>query len=312
MKRLNLRLLEVFRVVFETRSITVAAGRLGVTQPAVSKALAEFEQDVGLSLFGRQRRRLVPTEDAARLYDETARLFAHVSVFRDRVDDFRSGKAGQLSIAAIPTLAASLVVQTAASLQAKVPNLNVRIVAEARAEVISATIHHHVDLGLVHAPVTDRDLHIETIGESEIVAAVPRGHPLAGYEFVTPRDLDSQPLISLDQATPASHLVRECFEAAGIAMHVVMEANSSAVAYAAVASSGRAIALIDPWPSGVAHDPRCVLVRFRPTVPQRVALLRSVFRPPSRVAELITEELRLQLIKAAGGIPFVRGMAVST
>ena len=73
MKRLNLRLLEVFRVVFESRSITVAAGRLGVTQPAVSKALAEFEQDVGLSLFGRQRRRLVPTEDAARLYDETAR-----------------------------------------------------------------------------------------------------------------------------------------------------------------------------------------------------------------------------------------------
>ncbi|TWS95691.1 LysR substrate-binding domain-containing protein [Reyranella sp. CPCC 100927] len=312
MKRLNLRLLEVFRTVVETRSVTVAADRLGVTQPAVSKALAEFEQDAGLSLFGRQGRRLIPTADAARLYDETSRLFAHVSVFRDRVDDLRSGKAGQLSIAAIPTLAASLVVQTAMGLMEKVPGLNVKVVASARAEVIDATIHHRIDLGLVHAPVTDRDLHIETIGESEIVAVVPRGHPLAGYEFVTPRDLDDQPLISLDPATPASHLVRECFEAAGIDMNVVMEANSSTVAYAAVANSGRCVALIDPWPSGVAHDHRCVLVRFRPTVPQRVALLRSAFRPPSRLAELIAEELRLQLIKSAGIVPFVKGMATST
>ncbi len=311
MKRLNLRLLEVFRVVFETRNITAAANRLGVTQPAVSKALAEFEQDVGLSLFGRQRRRLVPTQDAARLYDEAGRLFAHVSVFRDRVDDLRSGEAGQLSIAAIPTLAASLVVQTAMGLQQKLPNLNFKVVTGSRAEVIDATTHHRVDLGLVHAPVTDRDLRIEIIGESEIVAVVPPGHALAGYEFVTPRDLDGQPLISLDPATPASHLVRECFEAAGVAMHVVMEANSSTVAYAA-ANAGRCIALIDPWPSGISGDQGCTLVRFRPKVPQRVALLRSAFRPSSRLAELIVEALRLQLIRAAGSIPFVKGMASST
>lgn len=62
MRRLNLRLLEVFRVVFKTRSVTAASMRLGVTQPAVSKALVELEQDVGLVLFGRERRRLIPTK----------------------------------------------------------------------------------------------------------------------------------------------------------------------------------------------------------------------------------------------------------
>lgn len=86
MRRLNLRLLEVFRVVYETGNVTVAADKLAVTQPAVSKALIELEQDVGLVLFGRERRRLIPTEDAARLYEETARLFTHVEVFEDRID----------------------------------------------------------------------------------------------------------------------------------------------------------------------------------------------------------------------------------
>lgn len=311
MRRLNLRLLDVFRVVFETRSVTAAASKLGVTQPAVSKALVELEQDVGLMLFGRERRRLIPTEDATRLYEETIRLFSHVSVFEDRVGDFRTGEAGQVSIAVIPTLATSIVAQAASSLQRKAPHVSMKIAAMSRAEVLKATTHHQVDLGLVHAPIADRDLDIEIIGESEIVAVVPRGHPLENYDFVTPRDLAQQPLISLDVGSPASHLLRECFEAAGVTMHVAMEANSSAVAFAA-ACSGRHIALIDPWPNWVVHNGRCTLVGFRPMVPQRVALLRSVFRPASRLTETFAEELRLEMIKAAGSTHFVRGMANST
>ena len=253
MRRLNLRLLEVFRVVYETRSVTTASMKLGVTQPAVSKALVELEKDVNLVLFGRERRRLVPTEDAARLYEETTRLFSHVSVFEDRVEDFRSGEAGQLSIAVIPTLATSIVVQATVALHAKSPNIAVKVVTGSRADAIKATTHHQVDLGLVHAPVADRDIEVEIIGESEIVAVVPLGHAFAKYDFLTPRDLNQQPLIGLDLGSPAGHLLRERFEAEGVAMHIVMEANSSSVAFAA-ACSGRSIALIDPWPSSVARN----------------------------------------------------------
>lgn len=311
MRRLNLRLLEVFRVVFESGNVTIAAAKLGVTQPAVSKALIELEQHVGLTLFGRERRRLIPTQDAARLYEETARLFTHVAVFEDRIDDFRFGTAGRLSIAAIPTLAGSIVVQAAVALQQKAPLVKVRIVAVSRTEVIDATTHHQVDLGLVHAPVTDRDLEVEIIGEGEIVAAVHRGHMFATYDYVTPRDLDGCPLIGTYVGSPASYLVRECFDEAGIKMQTAMEANSSAVAFAA-AASGQYIALIDPWPNWVVRNDRCVLVKFRPVVPQRIALLSSTFRPPSRLAQLFAEELRHEIIKAAASTPFVRGMIKST
>lgn len=311
MRRLNLRLLEVFRVVYETGNVTVAADKLAVTQPAVSKALIELEQDVGLVLFGRERRRLIPTEDAARLYEETARLFTHVEVFEDRIDDFRSGSDGQLAIAAIPTLASSIVVQAAVALQDKAPLVKVRIVTVSRAEAIKAATHHQVDLGLLHAPVADRDLDVEIIGESEIVAAVRRGHVFETYDYVTPRDLEGHPLIGTYIGSPASYLVRECFEAAGIKMQVALEVNSSSVAFAA-AASGRCIALIDPWPSRVVRDDRCVLVKFRPAVPQRIALLTSTFRPPSRVAQLFAEELRHEIIKAAASTPFVRGMIKSS
>lgn len=311
MRRLNLRLLEVFRVVFETRSVTAASMKLGVTQPAVSKALVELEQDVGLVLFGRERRRLIPTEDAARLYNEATRLFTHVSAFEDRVEDFRSGEAGQVSIAVIPTLATSVVVQAAVAQQLRAPHVKFRVVTGPRSEVIRAAAHHQVDLGLLHGPVEDRDLNVEIIGESEIVAAVHRGHVFETYDFVTPRDLDGHPLIVTYVGAPASYLLRECFEAAGIKMQVAMEANSSAVAFAA-AGCGRCIALIDPWPSSVVHDDRCALVRFRPAVPQRVALLNSNFRPPSHLAQEFAEQLRQEINKAAASSHFIKGTLNST
>ncbi|MGY4298689.1 DNA-binding transcriptional LysR family regulator [Bradyrhizobium sp. i1.4.4] len=112
-----------------------------------------MEQDVGQVLLGRERRRLIPTEDAARLYEETARLFTHVEVFEGRIDDFRSGSAGQLSIAAIPTLAGSIVVQAAVALQNKAPLVKVRIVTVSRRGQQGGD-------------------DVEIIGETEIVAAV--------------------------------------------------------------------------------------------------------------------------------------------
>jgi DNA-binding transcriptional LysR family regulator len=203
------------------------------------------------------------------------------------------------------------VVQATVALHEKSPNVTIKVIAGSRADAIRATTHHQVDLGLVHAPVADRDIEVEIIGESEIVAVVPLCHPFAKYDFVTPRDLDRQPLIGLDLGSPAGHLLRERFEAAGAAMHIVIEANSSTVAFAA-ASSGRSIALIDPWPSSIARNNKCRLVRFKPTVPQRIALLRSTFRPPSRIAELFAEELRLVIVKTAATSQFVRGLTTST
>ena len=72
---MNLRQCEIFRAVMTTSSITEAADRLGITQPAVSKMLAQIERDLGFPLFLRERRRLVPTPEAQALFKEVERAF---------------------------------------------------------------------------------------------------------------------------------------------------------------------------------------------------------------------------------------------
>ncbi|MBL8669235.1 MAG: LysR family transcriptional regulator, partial [Alphaproteobacteria bacterium] len=73
---MNLRQLEIFRAVMLAGTATAAARQLGIAQPAVSKHLRQMEARLGLALFDRAGKRLVPTADARALLDHAERLFA--------------------------------------------------------------------------------------------------------------------------------------------------------------------------------------------------------------------------------------------
>lgn len=303
-KRANLRLLEVFRAVVDAAGVTEAAARLNVSQPAVSKAIAQLETELGLRLFGRRHGRLHPTGDAQRLYAESERLFVQLATFQDRVRDLAAAREGELVLAAIPTLAASILSAAAARFCGDRPNVKIQIVAASAAAVAEMVGQHRADLGLVHSPVSARTVTGDVIGESEIVATMSDGHPLARLATVTPTELEGEPLILNDTASPPTHLVHETFARAHRRMHVVIEANSSAVGSAA-ASAGFGIALIDPWPNHPTPRPGLALRKFRPRVPLRIVLLHSMFRPPSRLAEAFRADLEAVLAEAAKASPFI-------
>ncbi|MCC7272239.1 MAG: LysR family transcriptional regulator, partial [Alphaproteobacteria bacterium] len=288
--RLNLRLLEVFRAVIDADGVTQAAATLNVTQPAVSKAIAQLEEALGMRLFGRTHGRLHPTGDAHRLYAETERLFTQIDRFHDRVGSLSGGREGHLVVTAIPTLATSIVAHAAARFGRDRPQVGIQIVTANAAAVAEAVGHHRCDVGVVHSPVTERTVTGEIIGESEIVAVVPADHPMSRRESLTPADLGDEPLILNDTGSPPTHLLYETFAAARVDFRVALEANSSAACNSA-AMAGLGIALIDPWPNHPAPMPGLVLRRFRPRVPLRIALLHSVFQPPTRLAEAFSAAL---------------------
>lgn len=286
-----MRLLEMFRVVFDAKSVTEAAAVLNVTQPAVSKGISQLESELNIQLFSRVHGRLYPTADGQRIYSETSRLFAQVQVFNENMSDISRGQRGKIAIAAVPTLAAPLVARAAARFAKLRPSVKVDILTAQADSVVAEVVHHSVDFGLMHSPVKDRNIRSEIFGETEIVAVLRANHPLAACATLTPLELAGVPLIMLDSGSPPSHLVRETFEHAHSSMNVVMEVNSSMVASAA-AGAGIGIALIDPWPSMITPPKGTAVRRFSPRIPLRMALIYSVFRPPSRLAAAMCDQIR--------------------
>ena len=95
---MNLRQCEVFRAVMTASSITEAADRLGITQPAVSKMLAQIERDPGFPLFLREHRRLVPTPEAQALFKEVERAFLGLEHLTRFARDLKGPRQGHLDL----------------------------------------------------------------------------------------------------------------------------------------------------------------------------------------------------------------------
>src|SRR3569623_925519 len=108
------RHLEVFRAVMRTGSITAAAHLLRITQPGASKIIAQTEDLCGFALFNRVQNRLVPTERASRLFEESERLFVGMEEIKRLVQRLRSNGPPRTVVSAIPMIAQEILPQAAA------------------------------------------------------------------------------------------------------------------------------------------------------------------------------------------------------
>ena len=105
---MNLRHLEAFRAVMLSGSVTHAAQSLNLSQPAVSKMLAELEHQLGFQLFQRSRgSALTVTPEADAFYYEVERSFSGIAALKRVAEDIRNMATGTLRIAALPALAVS-------------------------------------------------------------------------------------------------------------------------------------------------------------------------------------------------------------
>lgn len=287
----NLRQLEVFSVMMETASVSETARRLHVTQPAVSKTIANLEELVGLQLFRRVRGRIIPSTDAQRLNAEVDRVFAQMDSLTGSIVGLRSARAGHLTIAAVPAMAGTLIGLCAGRFLEERPRVRLTLLARMSPQAVEDVSRHRVELAFIHGALSDPDVEGVIVGESEFVCAMQRSHPLAAMQTLTPQDLRDQPLIFLDEATPPSVLVREKFAQAGITPKVVMETNMSFAARTALLNSNT-IAVIDSLFSMTDEREEIVVRPFRPRVPLQIYCLYSAHRPLSPLAQRFVEDVR--------------------
>lgn len=105
----NLRQIDAFRSVIENGTVSAAASVLHISQPAVSKLLALFEQQTGLALFERVKGRLVPTTQAMRLYAELDRIFAGMHQLDRAVELIKREHRSQLIVGVLPALSGEFI-----------------------------------------------------------------------------------------------------------------------------------------------------------------------------------------------------------
>ncbi len=277
------RQFEAFRAVLRSGSVTRAAEALSLSQPAVTKLLRTLEEETGLTLFDRARRRLVATPEAALCEAEVDRLFAAADRLDRTLEDMRGIGSGALRVAVMPFMGASFI-----------PRVLAQFAREAKPARFSLSVTNSREVhDLVQAGEADIGFALVLGSRSALMAAppialpgllaLPRGHRLARKKVVALRDLEGEPYISLGRQYRLRDLVDELFERHGVTPRLVAETQSAAAA-CAMAAAGLGFAIADAVSIDAVAD-EVAVCRLEPTVTFVVNVLAPAGRPLSAMGK---------------------------
>lgn len=124
---ITLRHIEIFHAVYQTGSLSGAARLLGVSQPSVSKVLRHAESQLGLSLFGVVKGRLVATHEAHRLFEDASAVQDRVTALFEAARNLRRAEHGHLRIATNHSLGLRVVPHAIARFAARYPQVSLEV-----------------------------------------------------------------------------------------------------------------------------------------------------------------------------------------
>lgn len=291
--QMDIKLLETFKAVVDTRSVTQAAAMLGVTQPAVSAQLGRLEDAIGFRLFDRSGGRLKPTNEGLSFYEDVAKALGNFEHLEQAAENIRKGGLGRLTIASHPSAGISLLPPLVARFVKEHGDVSVRLITRNSDIVRSLFPSQLYDIGLAELPIDYQGIKAIKY-RVPCVVALPKGHALEAHEIITPKLLSGMPFFAISRDRATHHAIARAFSEAGADFNLVGEAELFASICAVVAAGG-AVSLIDPW-TAESFGPSVTVRPFAPTIQYEIGVFHSAERRPSMIAtrflDLIDSRLR--------------------
>jgi DNA-binding transcriptional LysR family regulator len=288
---MKIRQLEAFRALVVAQTVTQAARMLYISQPAVTRLIADLEESVGFALFERTRGRLRPTAEGLALYEEVERSLIGVEQIARTAEAIKASRIGLLHIAGAPALSLSFLPRAIASFIANHPDINVSLSSNTSRTVVDMVMKQQCNIGFVILPVHYPGLHGELLLSADILCALPAGHRLVNKCMITPADLAGEHFISNPRELHSRLQTDALFASFGIDRKLRVETQINAGVCAFV-EAGVGVALVDPVTALDYISRGIVFKRFEPVLRMEFQVLFPSERPPSTLVRNFVAHVR--------------------
>lgn len=187
MSRLELRHLRLVRAITRHGSLTRAAEELCVSQPAVSRQLADLEDSLGLLLFSRTRKAMILTEAGKVFHRDACALLDSVAALEERMYQRSHAGGGTLRLAIDRVHRDDWLAPVLRSFRAL--HANVEISATRVPDLLQSVVNCEADLAIMGESPPVSGIEYTALQTDEMLAVVPAGHALSALQCVGPRDL---------------------------------------------------------------------------------------------------------------------------
>jgi DNA-binding transcriptional LysR family regulator len=229
---MTIRHLRILAAVCEYGSITVAAEKLYMTQPAVSLAIKELEEHYGVKLFDRLTRRIQITEDGRRMLDYAI----HVVALFDEMEQAMKNPdvVGEVKIGSSLTIGACLLPEYVERLAKQHPALKPRVVIDITERIVHLVRDGRLDVGLVEGTVDDPSLIVLPFMEDKLIAVCGRSHPFSDGKPVDMDTFLAQPLLLRERGSGTRELFQSAVTLTGREVDAAWESVSTTALIRAV------------------------------------------------------------------------------
>jgi len=291
----KLKQLEFFRAVMLYGSINRAAHYLCVSQPVVSRTIAQLEHSIGLSLFERKSSHLVPTRNAYILHRYCDEIFAKTNQLGYVIKSLKSEQIRQLKFCASPALSNSFLPGLLARFDRSVQvHFESAMLKDIAVNVESGLF----EFGLTIWPILSEKLECTPLVDSGFVFLCHRSNPLHKVRQIHFECLVGQEFIFTNRSMPIGEYIERKFEELGVRCEKYLEVDRSEVVCSLI-NAGRGVTIINRHGFDPEQWPNVRAVELERPMHTYIYLVRPKSGKLSEAAEAFVDFLKNESTNAA-------------
>jgi DNA-binding transcriptional LysR family regulator len=240
-RRVKLHDLRVLMSVVERGSMAKAAESLATSQPAVSRAIADLENSLGVRLLDRGPRGILPTPYGHALFKRAVTVFDELKMSVQDLEFLADPTAGEVWIGAPTPYAAGFVTAVIDGLARRHPRVVCHLIVSNDVANLRALEQREVDLVItpVPVPITADHLHVEPLYADPLFVVAAKTNPWSRRRSMRLADLMNEPWTLAPPGSPGGAVVADIFRAAGLDRPAATAVSTSGVARIALVAKGR-------------------------------------------------------------------------
>lgn len=225
----NLELYRVFYTVARCGSLTKAAEELYISQPAVSQAVKQLENQLGTSLFNRMHKGMELSKQGGELiYADVERALQLLSGVEDKLSELKQSATGTLRIGASETIFQYILADKIVAYNKQYPQVKIDLISDVSPKIIELLKTDRCDVGFLNLPIEEDEgirLSASVALLNDVFVAGEAFSELKGKEL-TVWDLQKYPLLMLEQNTVSRAAIDHYAESLGVSLHPAVEVGS--------------------------------------------------------------------------------------
>jgi DNA-binding transcriptional LysR family regulator len=302
-RRLRLRDLDILMAVIETGSMGKAAKRLNVSQPAVSKAIVELEDALGVQLFDRGRRGVVPTPYGLALRKRGVAVFDDLRQGIEDIEFLSDPTKGDIRVGTTEPIMAAILSPVIDTLSRKHPRMVFHIVAGDTATLYKDVAERNIDLAVCRMIGNLPDeLSAETLFDDSVAVMTTADNPLTRRRHLTLADLMNEPWVLFPYESFFGGVIADIFRANGLEPPRLTVSTLSIHAQNELLATGRFLTVLPSFMLRV-RDQRLRLKALPialPNAPMPIGLITVRNRTLTPTAQLFIDTIRARVKTLTG------------